>query len=149
MENSNIISLAETYDAEEWMGLVDIVGDDFPGLDKCEYKEILLDNIRNRTALCAKNTDKIVGVLLFSLKNSTISFIAVHPDFRGSGIASSMIREMINKFPLNQDIWVTTYRDGDVKGKAARGLYKKLGFMEGELVEEFGYPCQKFVFHSK
>ena len=50
-------------------------------------------------------------------------------------------------FPKNSDIWVTTYREGDTKGEAARILYKKCGFTEGELIEEFDYPCQKFVLH--
>lgn len=140
--------MAEICDVEEWMGLVDIVGDDFPGLDKDEYKKISIENIDNGTALCAKDKEKIVGILLFSLENGTLSFIAVHPDFRGSGIASNMIREMVKKFPHNQDIWVTTYRDGDKKGEAARFLYKKMGFVENELVEEFDYPCQKFVLHT-
>jgi len=36
-----------------------------------------------------------------------------------------------------------------MKDKAARSLYKKIGFIEDELVEEFGYPCQKFVFRTK
>jgi hypothetical protein len=60
-----------------------------------------------------------------------------------------MIRKMINAFPQNQDIYVTTYRDGDAKGEAARLLYKKIGFVEDEFVVEFGYPCQKFVFHTQ
>ncbi len=132
-------------DVEEWMQLVDIVGDDFPGLDKDEYRKALLGNISNRTAICARIGDKIVGILLFSLDTSVLEFIAVHPDFRGCGIASEMIGEMLKNFTRNQEVCVTTYRDGDPKGKAARLLYKKLGFIEDVLVEEFGYPCQRFV----
>jgi len=148
MGKSYQISLAEIDDIEKWMALVDIVGDDFPGLDKEEYKKVLLENISAGTAVCATVRDEIVGILLFSLVNGTLSFIAVHPDFRGSGIASDMIREMIKKFPPESDICVTTFRDGDAKGEAARFLYQKIGFIEDELVEEFGYPCQKFIFRT-
>ena len=35
--------------------------------------------------------------------------------------------------------------EGDEKGTAPRALYKKYGFCEGELTEEFGYPNQVFV----
>ena len=32
--------------------------------------------------------------------------------------------------------------------EATRKLYKKFGFEEGELIEEFGYPNQRFVLHA-
>lgn len=41
-----------------------------------------------------------------------------------------------------------TFRENDVKGIAPRKLYKKFGFEEDELVEEFGYPNQRFVLHA-
>ena len=141
------ILYAEKTDIIEWMNLVDIVKDDFPGLIKEEYEKILLANIEAGTALCAKDNDKIIGVLLFSVKENTLSFLAVHPEYRGMGVAAALISNMVKKFPKDSSIWVTTYREGDVKGEAARILYKKCGFEEDELIEEFNYPCQKFVLH--
>ena len=141
------ILYAEKTDIIEWMNLVDIVKDDFPGLIKEEYEKILLDNIESKTALCAKVKDKIIGVLLFSVKENILSFLAVHPEYRGIGTATALISNMVKKFPQNSNILVTTYREGDTKGEAARILYKKCGFEEGELIEEFDYPCQKFVLH--
>ena len=35
----------------------------------------------------------------------------------------------------------------DSKGTAPRALYRKFGFVEGELIEEFGYPNQRFILH--
>jgi len=149
MKGSFITTLAELHDVGEWMLLVEIVSDDFPGLQKDEYEGFLLECIGKRTALCAKTGDMIVGILLFTLDNNTLLFMAVHPDFRGNGIASNMIKEMIKRVPPDQSIWVTTYRAGDTKGESARSLYRKIGFVEDELVEEFGYPCQRFVFHAR
>lgn len=148
MKKTYDILLAEKSDIGSWMRLVDIVGADFPGLDKDEYGKILADNIRDGTAICAKEQGQVVGILLFSLENAALSFIAVHPDFRCDGIASALIGEMRKKFPPKQEIWVTTFRDDDKKGEAARLLYKKIGFAEDELVEEFGYPCQKLVLRT-
>ena len=144
---SHDIFYAEKADIDEWMKLIDVVQDDFPGLIKEEYEKILLDNIESKTALCAKVKDKIIGVLLFSVKENILSFLAVHPEYRGIGTATALISNMVKKFSQNSNIWVTTYREGDVKGEAARILYKKCGFEEGELIEEFDYPCQKFVLH--
>jgi len=143
------ISCATSDDFDGWMLLVDIVSDDFPGLVRNEYEKVLQDCISKRTAICAKNQDRVIGLLLFSLENGTLSFLAVHPDYRGSGIATDMIKTMIRRFPQNERISVTTYREGDAKGEVARKLYKKIGFIEDELVEEFDYPCQRFVFGVK
>ena len=74
------ISYAEKTDINEWMKLVDVVKNDFTGLIKEEYEKILLDNIESKTALCAKVKDKIIGVLLFSVKENILSFLAVHPE---------------------------------------------------------------------
>jgi hypothetical protein len=60
-----------------------------------------------------------------------------------------MVKKMIELFPKDMDISVTTFREGDLKGAAPRALYKKIGFLEGELVEEFNYPNQKFIFRNR
>ena len=113
--------------------------------NKMAYK--LSENIERQTALCAKNEDRVIGGLLFSLKENILLFLAVNPEYRGLGAASALIKKMTEYFPENSDIWVTTYRKEDTKGKAARILYEKCGFIEDELTEEFGYPCQKYVLH--
>ena len=46
---------------------------------------------------------------------------------------------------VGKDITVTTYRESDANGIAARAFYKHLGFSEGKLTEEFGCPVQEFV----
>ena len=55
--------------------------------------------------------------------------------------------EAIDELDRTKDITVTTFREGDAKGTAPRALYKKFGFVEGELVMEFGYPNQVFILH--
>ncbi len=42
------------------------------------------------------------------------------------GIATSLFNKMYNQFPKGTEITVTTYRENDTKGKAARALYKKI-----------------------
>jgi len=44
---------------------------------------------------------------------------------------------------------VYTFRENDEKGIAPRALYKKFGFVEGELNMELNYPHQKFILHRK
>ncbi len=131
-----------------WMNLVEIVKEDFPGLIVENYRKILKENIQQRTALIVKDETKAIGVLIFSYENKEIAFLAVHPQYRKKGIATGLFNKMYNQFPKGTEITVTTYRENDTKGKAARALYKRLGFIEDELIMEFGYPCQRFIFNK-
>ncbi len=142
-----VTTFARPCDIENWMSLVDIVKEYFPGLDKAEYRKSLAVCIEKKEAICAKVQDIIVGILLFSTEHSVLAFLAVHPAFRKHGIAFNMIKIMISAFPAGKDIGVTTYREGDPKGEAARALYLRCGFVPDELVVEMDYPCQKFVLH--
>ncbi len=84
-------------------------------------------------------------MLVLSDQHNGIGFLAVHPEARGRGVASALVRMMLDVLPADQDIFVTTYREDDPLGAAPRALYKRLGFEEAELVTRYGYPCQQFV----
>jgi GNAT superfamily N-acetyltransferase len=139
------IMFANLFDVKEWMAIVDTVEDYFPGLDKEGYRKTLVGCIEKKEAICAKMRGKIAGILLFSVEQSVLAFMAVHPEYRKCGIAGNMIKAIIPAFPKGRDIWVTTYREGDPKGEVARALYLRCGFEPDELVVEMDYPCQKFV----
>ncbi|BDB00484.1 GNAT family N-acetyltransferase [Clostridium botulinum] len=148
MRNKIIADFAEEIDIDIWMNLVEIVKEDFPGLIVENYRKILKENIQQRTALIVKDETKAIGVLIFSYENKEIAFLAVHPQYRKKGIATGLFNKMYNQFPKGTEITVTTYRENDTKGKAARALYKRLGFIEDELIMEFEYPCQRFIFNK-
>lgn len=145
MYEEYLLCLASKDDIDSWMRLVEIVKDDFPGLEISEYIRTLIKNIERETALCVKCSEEVVGCILFSYHSKCLSCMAVHPDHRRKGIASAMVEKMISMFPKDIDISVTTFREEDIKGIAPRALYKKYGFVEGELVFEFNYPNQKFI----
>lgn len=52
---------------------------------------------------------------------------------------------MLTFMDPQKEVVVTTYREGVPEGAAARAFYKHLGFVEGQLTEEFGSPVQQFV----
>ena len=52
---------------------------------------------------------------------------------------------MLTQMEKGTDIRVTTYREGNPDGIAARAFYESLGFSAGRLTEEFGCPVQEFV----
>lgn len=138
-------------DINSWMELVKLVSWNFPGLETSdkirEHELTVLEFMKAQRALCVKNDDKIIGVLLFSKKHNMICCLAVHPDYRKNGIGRELLKAGLSNLDLSRDIFVSTFREDDEKGKAPRALYKKFGFVGDELIEEYGYPNQKFILH--
>lgn len=143
------IRLAEIKDIDGWMQLVNKVKDSFPGFETeealNEHRGTVLDFISKKAAICAITDNKIVGSLLFSKDENMLCFLAVDSDCRRHHIAEQMVANMLEFLDPQKDIVVTTYREGEPEGIAARAFYKHLGFTEGKLSEEFGSPVQEFV----
>ena len=140
-------------DIESWMELVNEVRWSFPGLETQEaledHRQTVLRFMGEQRALCMKDGDKVIGVLLLSQKHNMICCLAVAPEHRRNGIASALLKKALSELDRSEDITVTTFRENDEKGVAPRGLYKRFGFTEGKLLVEFGYPVQEFVLRKK
>ncbi|MGN0327205.1 MAG: GNAT family N-acetyltransferase [Lachnospiraceae bacterium] len=144
-----LIELGTKQDIESWMRLVEKVKDAFPGLETrealIEHKNTVLDFMDRASAICAKEQGEIIGILLFSCENNEICFLAVDAEHRRQHVAEKMVSFMLAKMDSQRDVSVMTYRDGVPEGRAARAFYKRIGFTEGKLTEEFGSPVQEFV----
>ena len=120
------IELGRECDVDNWMQLVNKVKDSFPGLETKEaleeHRHTVLGFMRKGSAICARVNDQIVAALLFSREDSMLS--------------------LMNE---KREVVVTTYREGVPEGIAARAFYKRLGFVEGKLTEEFGSPVQELI----
>ncbi len=136
-------------DIDMWMRLVKQVSPNFPGLETEEsieeHKQTVIKFMNKNQALCVKVNGDIAGVLLFSRGHNMICCLAVDPDYRRCGIASELLKKALDELDRSKDITVSTFREDDEKGIAPRALYKKFGFREDELTEEFNYPNQRFV----
>lgn len=143
------IRLAQEQDIDSWMTLVERVRNVFPGLETteamAEHRITVLQFIRTSSAICAVSEGQIRGALLFSRENGMLCFLAVDAACRRQHIAKELVSFMLTQIGDETDVTVTTYREGDPNGVAARAFYKHLGFSEGRLTEEFGCPVQEFV----
>ena len=132
-----------------WMQLVRKVSWKFPGLETeaciMEHEQTVLKFMGKRQALCVQSRGAIIGALLFSRSRNMICFLAVDPDYRKQGVASILMSKALDELDRARPITVSTFREDDEKGMAPRALYRKFGFQEGELTEEFGYPNQVLV----
>lgn len=147
-----VIGYGDAAGIDEWMALVKRISPDFPGLETVEaldgHRATVLRFMDERRAICAKDGGKIVGVLLFSKKHNMICCLGVAPEHRRRGIASGLLEKALGLLDRTRDITVTTFREGDEKGVAPRALYERFGFEAEELLEEFGYPVQRFVLRA-
>lgn len=147
------IRKADKNDIENWMELVEKVKAVFPGLETdealLEHKNTVLDFMEKGLALCAEEKGKISGILLFSAERGEICFLAVDKEERRKGVGKKLLYAALDKIPKDRNVSLITYCEGDYNGIAARAFYKKLGFEEGDVTEEFGSPAQEFILKSK
>ena len=143
------IGFGRECDIDNWMQLVNKVKENFPGLETKEaldeHRNTVLDFMSKQGAICAKDKDKIVGILLFAKEENMLCFLAVDGEYRRQHIGEQMVSYMLTYMDAKKEVVVTTYREGVPEGTAARAFYKRLGFAEGRLTEEFGSPVQEFV----
>ncbi len=136
---------------DSWMQLVRKVSWSFPGLETeerlDEHRQTVLKFMNKKQALCIRDMKTVVGVLLFSRSRNMICCLAVDPEYRKQGLASLLLRKALDELDRSKEIVVSTFRENDDKGIAPRALYRKFGFQEGEMTEEFGYPNQMFVLY--
>ena len=143
------VIFGESSYIDSWMQLVRKVSWNFPGLETEEsieeHKQTVLKFISKKQALCVRNQKAVVGVLLFSRNRNMICCLAVDPEYRKQGVASRLLEKALGEMDGGKEITVSTFRENDEKGIAPRALYRKFGFQEGDLTEEFGYPNQVFT----
>ena len=139
------IRYATKEDIPAWMELVRLVIDGFPNLQEDTYMEVLRQRIRTNQALIVKDGVTAVGILLLSWDTGSIDFMGCHPLYRKMGIPRAFLDKVMGELLTGQEISITTFREGDKADNGQRREIQGLGFAEAELLEEYGYPTQRFV----
>ena len=143
------VEYGTSLDIESWMELVQSVSWNFPGLETEaaieDHRKTVLRFMGENRALCVKNAEKVVGVLLLSKNHNMICCLAVAPEYRRKGIASALLEKALADLDRSRDITVKTFRGNDEKGIAPRALYNRFGFVEEKLMIENDYPVQRFI----
>ena len=139
------IVFAANEDIPQWMRLVRLVIDGFPHLDEERYAGQMRQCIENSRALILKDDDIAIGIMAFDERSGSIDFLGVHPQYRNRGIAKAFCEKALYELSGSGLISITTFREGDRADTGYREAFKRLGFAEGELLMEFGYPTQRFT----
>lgn len=115
----------------------------FPGFDRQAFAAQLREGTERGAVLVARLGNAVVGCIAFSRENREIEFLAVAPDCRRRGVGARLLADALAALPEGGEASVVTYREGDPLGAAARALYRRFDFQEGEFLTAFGYPCQR------
>ena len=140
------ICIAEIRDIPAWMDLMRLVIDGYPVMDEENYLNEITKAIEEKRALILKEGNILIGAMIFSRYSGSIDFLGIHPQYRNQELQRLFLEALMENYLPGQEISMTTYRKGDKADTGHRGLLKKLGFAERELLIEFGYPTQRFVF---
>ncbi|QQO08759.1 GNAT family N-acetyltransferase [Breznakiella homolactica] len=144
------ITFALEEDIPRWMELVRLVADAFPFLDEDEHRRTAEYCIRKKQAFILKEGSRAAGIMIFFRDTGSIGFLGVHPLCRGRGIARAFLDKTMDELlPDRSTITTTTYRAGDKADRGSRTALERLGFTQGELLTEFGYPTQRFSISSR
>lgn len=144
-----MVSIGTKDDIDSWMELVESISPNFPGLETdeliAEHRNIVLRFMERGIALCVKDGERVVGVILLSVESNMICFLAVSSEYRRKGVASELLTAALNNLDRTKAITVSTFREEDERGKAPRALYKKFGFTPIEPIIDFESPDQVFI----
>lgn len=140
------ISIATEADITQWMDLVSLVIDGFPCLIEKQHIKVLQKYIAKKQALMMKEAEIVIGIMMFSYETGSIDFLGVHPLYRKKGVIKEFLDKVIYELLDNEQISITTYREGDKADTGHRKELRRFGFAEAELLTEFGYPTQKLIF---
>ena len=139
------ICIAEKADLPAWMDLMRLVIDGYPVMNEQDYLREITKAIEEKRALILKEGNILMGAMTFSRISGSIDFLGIHPQYRHQKIQKLFLEVLLENYLPGQEISMTTYREGDKADTGHRELLKTLGFAERELLTEFGYPTQRFV----
>ena len=140
------IVIANRSDIKAWMDLMHLVIDGYPVMNESEYQSSIIKHIDEGCALVLKDKNRLIGALAFCKETGCIDFLGVHPQYKNAGIQKLFLHALAKRYLPDREISMTTFREGDKADTGYRDLLKQLGFAERELLVEFGYPTQRFVY---
>lgn len=138
-----VIREAKGGDRGQVLSMMDEVKESFPGFEEKEFLEALDLAVSRKEAFLAERQGEVAGLAVFSGQDRELTFLAVRPEFRKQGIGKRLIERVISCFPRGEEISVITFREGDPEGTAARRCYLSCGFVDGEDLTVFDYPCRR------
>ena len=136
---------AQERDLPAWMSLLRQVVDGYPHLDEAEHLAWLKARMARGETLILSSGGRAVGAVGFRCDTGCVDYLGVHPQYRVPGLSAPLLRAVRQRVPSQRELSLTTYRERDPADLGYRREWKRLGFLEGDLLMEFGYPTQRMI----
>ncbi|HIF9343134.1 TPA: GNAT family N-acetyltransferase [Photobacterium damselae] len=121
-----IVNQLSLINRQEFLDFLDSVDLEFtpPLSNKIRFNEYYDKIMEVGNVCCYYDNNKIIGLVIFydNKDIAQITLVAVDPEYRGKGIASKIIKLVLNK--INKPTRIITWESNI----SAIYLYKKLGF---------------------
>ena len=136
-----LIRPAKDADIPAIPALLSSCGAELPPLSEAGLLPLLRRNIGRGSCIVAEEDGMVTGVCIWSVPLSRVSLLAVIPASRGKGIASALLQWALDHLP-GETVTVETFRDDDPRGRAARALYAKFGFLPERQLSGYDTPME-------
>ncbi|MDF2650903.1 MAG: N-acetyltransferase [Paenibacillus sp.] len=136
------VQMATIDDLGEWLHVASQVEHLFgPMISDPAFLEALSKNVQRGSALCVREEDgppgtPLMGGMLYSVSKAPvyqIGWLAVSEKWRGNGVASALIRHVVERIVAPAELIVTTFGEDNIAGRPARRLYERVGFVPAEM----------------
>lgn len=127
------------------MALLGQVVDGYPHLNEAEHLAWLKARMARGEALILCCGSRAAGAVGFRSDAGCVDFLGVHPQYRTLDLSVQLLRAVRQRLPARRELSLTTYRERDPADPGYRREWMRLGFREGELLVEFGYPTQRMI----
>lgn len=138
---------AAPEDLPRWMDFIPLVIGGFPRLDRAAHRAEMQVCIAGGQVLLLEEGDALLGGAVFSRETGHIHLLAAHPQRRQG--AEALLDRVTRSLPPGRIVSITTFRAGDRADTGQRAAYRRLGFVEAELLTEYGYPTQRLILPPK
>lgn len=130
------IVYAELTDFDAWMALAREVEYLFgPMVDEVPFQDALRQAISQKTAFCIRADSDgkghaLKGGIVISKESNEIAWLVVSDRHRGKGYGRALLKFAVEKLNHQESIFVQTFDESNLGGKAARKLYSDFGFTD-------------------
>jgi len=132
------IAYAELTDFDAWLALAREVEYLFgPMADEVPFQDALRQAISQKTAFCIRTDSDgrdqaLKGGIVISKESNEIAWLAVSGKYRGKGYGRELLKFAISNLNSKESIFVQTFDESSLEGKAARKLYLDSGFTDNK-----------------
>lgn len=136
---------AQREDIPAWTELAFSTVEGFPHLEEEGFARALAAAVaEGRAFLLPTGEGELAGAVILGRAPGWIDYLTVSPHCRRRGAARAMLRFAAARWP-GSPLYLTTFRAGDRADPGYRVAFLRLGFVEGPLRVEFGYPTQQMT----